>query len=249
LFNLDGIPVERATTILGTSPLALRAAPIRHAATNHSATHTILTAGRRSPKEARMKRREFFEKAGISSAAFVSLSGLSSVQSGGQKKEDEEHGGGHDHKPNNDPLSLAVVSFGQWKTDVVLDRFPNVSPPPPRNNHQLFPFEAKIKAGGAVSFIISGLHLITVYDDGTEPEQIDVINNLQATTGVPAGVPVINDPLNRLYRGPDPSTLGPLTLDRTETVHFARPGRFLVICGIRPHFVNDRMHGFVRVLP
>ena len=195
-----------------------------------------------------MKRREFFEKAGLGSAAFVSLSALSGEGHAQRRDEQEELQGGHDHRPNNDPLAHAIVSFGQWRTDVPLDRFPNVPPAPPRNNHQLFPFEARIRAGGAVSFIISGLHNIVVYDDGTKPSDIDVMNNLLATTGVPAGVPVINDPVNRIYRGPDPSTLGPLTFDRTETVQFHRPGRYLVICGIRPHFVDDRMHGFVRVL-
>jgi len=26
-------------------------------------------------------------------------------------------------------------------------------------------------------------------------------------------------------------------------------GKFLVICGVQPHFVNDQMYGWVRVLP
>jgi hypothetical protein len=32
-------------------------------------------------------------------------------------------------------------------------------------------------------------------------------------------------------------------------VTFASPGVYLVICGVFPHFVNDNMHGFVKVLP
>jgi hypothetical protein len=32
-------------------------------------------------------------------------------------------------------------------------------------------------------------------------------------------------------------------------VHFSNSGTFLVICGVRPHFVNDGMFGFVKVLP
>ena len=66
------------------------------------------------------------------------------------------------------------------------------------------------------------------------------------TTGTPAGVPLINDPTDRLYRGLDPS-LHPR--DRIEAVTFPQPGLYLVICGIHDHFVNDRMYGFVRVLP
>jgi hypothetical protein len=30
-------------------------------------------------------------------------------------------------------------------------------------------------------------------------------------------------------------------------VRFPNPGSFLVICGVRPHFVNDKMYGFVKV--
>ncbi len=66
-------------------------------------------------------------------------------------------------------------------------------------------------------------------------------------TGPPpfTGLPIINDPTRRVYRGPDPSLL---PLDRVETVHFAKPGRYLVICGFLFHF-QDGMYGYVRVLP
>lgn len=143
-----------------------------------------------------------------------------------------------DDRPDN-----ATVSFGQWKTDPPLDRFPNNSPAA-ANNHQLIPDEVKVKAGGAVNFITSGLHLLIVYDDGTQPGDIDV-NDTNNTTGMPV-VALINDPTDRIYRGLDPS-LTPR--DRVEVVHFSQPGTYLVICGIRGHFVNDGMYGFVRVLP
>jgi hypothetical protein len=32
-------------------------------------------------------------------------------------------------------------------------------------------------------------------------------------------------------------------------VYFEKPGTYLVICGVRDHFVNDHMYGFVTVLP
>jgi plastocyanin len=139
------------------------------------------------------------------------------------------------------PLSNATVSFGEWMTPV--DRFPNVSLPP-ANHHELIPKVATIKAGGTVNFIIAGFHNINVYDDGTQPEDIDTALTVPVTQ--PPGPPLINDPNNRIYRGLDPS-LQPR--DRVEVVHFARPGTYLVICGVFPHFVNDRMYGFVRVLP
>ena len=71
------------------------------------------------------------------------------------------------------PNVQATVSFGQWKTDPVFDRFtvPNIIS---QNNHQLIPQEVKIKAGGAVNFIISGFHEPTIYDAGTQPGDIDL---------------------------------------------------------------------------
>lgn len=106
----------------------------------------------------------------------------------------------------------------------------------------MLPYEAKIKAGGSVSFVISGLHNVQVFANGIEPGDINA-TLVTPMTGPPF-LPIINDPANRLYRGPDPSLL---PLDRVEVVNFAEPGRYLVICGFLPHF-NDGMYGYVRVL-
>jgi plastocyanin len=148
----------------------------------------------------------------------------------------------------------AVVSFGQWQTDPPLDRFPNLSPRE-RNEHQLIPNKVTIKAGETVNFIIGGFHNVVVYDDGTQPKDIDADNTITTTGPNPSpSVPLIDDAIDRVYRGPDPS-LQPLTLsgafiqDRVEVVFFPKPGTYLVICGVQPHFVNDGMFGFVRVLP
>jgi hypothetical protein len=139
------------------------------------------------------------------------------------------------------PLANATVSFGAWKTDPPLDRFPNVSPRIP-NQHDILPQRIRVRAGGAVNFVIGGLHEPIVYKD-TQP---GAINSSLTTpsTGTPAGVPLINDPANRVYRGLDPS-LQPQ--DRVEVVHFGKPGNYLVICGVQPHFVNDGMYAFIRV--
>lgn len=155
------------------------------------------------------------------------------------------------------PLANATVSFGQWQTDPALNRFP-ISSPRERNEHQLIPNVVKIKAGGAVNFIIGGFHNPIVYDVGTQPEDIDA-DMTTPSTGVPAGVLLIDDPTNRIYRGLDPSRLhlvDPVPMqpslgvqDRVEVVYFPHPGTYLVICGVRGHFVNDDMFGFVRVLP
>lgn len=149
--------------------------------------------------------------------------------------------GKHQHPTIVGPLANATVSFGAWPTDSPLDRFDGVGAPAKPNVHQLIPHEVKIKAGGSVNFIISGFHLVLVYDDGTQPGDID---KTLLTPGFPPGM--IDDPNGRIYRGLDPR-LEPLQ-ERTEVVHFARPGTYLVACGVLPHF-NDNMFGFVRVIP
>jgi len=164
-----------------------------------------------------------------------------------------------------DRRSAATVSFGQWQTGPTvgpppaseLDRFPNLSPRL-RNNHQLIPNVVTIPVGGAVNFIIGGFHHPIVYGNGTQPESINVnIPTPPTTTRGPNPFPpvaLIDDPTNRIYRGLDPS-LQPLDLggaflqDRVEVVNFPNPGTYLVICGIRGHFVNDGMFGFVIVNP
>ena len=160
-----------------------------------------------------------------------------------QGKSEGSHGS---HTPIDGPLANATVSFGQWRTDFnpPLDRRLNTPPPPPSNQHLLTPYEATIRAGGSVNFIIAGLHNVVIYDHGTRP--IDINTTLAIPMQGPPGLLLINDPEGRIYRGPDPSLL--TTLDRVEVVTFARPGTYLVICGVLVHF-QDNMYGFVRVLP
>jgi hypothetical protein len=96
------------------------------------------------------------------------------------------------------------------------------------------------------------LHQVLVYDDGTTPEDIEFTQTTE-TTGTPSGVLLIDDANNRIYRGPDPSLF---PRDRVEVVFFPHPGTYLVICGVKTHFVDDsgptpvyHMFGFVTVLP
>lgn len=150
---------------------------------------------------------------------------------------------GHDHTPVEGPLANATVSFGHWLTDPPLDRFPNLSDRT-RNGHQLIPHEATVRVGGTVNFVIGGFHQVLVYAPGTQPTDINA--SLTTAVTVPPGPPLINDPANRVYRGLDPSLF---PQDRLEVVQFGAPGTYLVICGVQPHFVNDGMFGFVKVLP
>ena len=162
----------------------------------------------------------------------------------------QHHKGSQTPGSEHGAVTNATVSFGGWMTNVPIDRFPNVGAtqfPIPRNHHELVPEIAKIKAGGTVNFIIGGFHVVAVYDDGTRPEDID-ITLLQPPQGQPVP-PIVNDPDRRIYRGLDPSILpAKAQQDRVEVVHFDRPGTFLVICAVLPHF-NEGMYGYVRVLP
>ena len=145
----------------------------------------------------------------------------------------------HQHSTINGPLSNATVSFGAWPTDPPLDRFAGTGAPTLPNVHQLIPHEVKIKAGGSVNFIISGFHNVIVYDDGTQPGDI---NKTLLVDGL-----LIDDPDRRIYRGLDPRLPALVLQERTEVVQFPKPGTYLVICGVLPHF-NDGMFGFVKVL-
>jgi hypothetical protein len=142
----------------------------------------------------------------------------------------------------------ATISFGQWLTDPPLDRL--LIPVPPAgtgNHHELIPNDSTVVTSGidvAVNFIIAGLHNVQVYDAGTQPGDI---NADLVLTGGRAGGGIIDDPNKRIYRGLDPN-LPENPRDRVEVVRFDKPGTYLVICGVRNHFVNDAMFGFVTVV-
>ena len=188
-----------------------------------------------------MKRREFVEKIGMGSAGLAAATAMGTVVSAAPAAKR----GQHDHSPLDGPLASAIVSFGQWRTDTAPphDRFPNVSDRF-KNQHGVIPYNVKIKVGGSVTFNISGTHLILVYAPGTTLASINgsLINDI--VVGPPPFPGFVNDPVNRVYRGLDPR-LQPQ--DRTETITFAAPGTYLVVCGVVPHFVEG-MHGFVKVV-
>jgi len=69
-----------------------------------------------------------------------------------------------------------------------------------RNSHQLIPNEVKIQAGGTVDFIIEGFHQVVVYDDGTQPGDINVALAPPAPLAF-----LIDDPNHRIYRGLSPA--------------------------------------------
>jgi len=144
----------------------------------------------------------------------------------------------------------ATVSFGLWQTDPPLDRFGGNPAMGAGNQHEMIPNLATInisrKDSGGVNFIISGNHVVAIYDDGTRAEDIDPNMLVQAEPPITVGGGIIDDPDKRIYRGAN-QTGATGARDRVEVVHFSKPGIYLVICAIRSHFVNDGMYGFVVV--
>ena len=165
------------------------------------------------------------------------------------------------------PKANATVSFGQWETDPPLDRLLGDPAGGVGNNHEMHPQIATIKAGGSVNFVISGGHVVTVYDDGTQPEDIgsaiepDCAFPLPASgittpcspinaAGAPVAGGILSDSNGRIYRG---AFLNLVRRDGVEVVQFSKPGTYLVICARKNHFTPPtggfEMFGFVRVLP
>ena len=123
----------------------------------------------------------------------------------------------------------------------------NTAQPGNSANHHVLPHVIKVRRGGVVHFAVAGFHQVTVYFPGVTP----------ATIALPPATSLfINDNNNLYYRGiapaggPPPGT--PATANpanggnRIESVSFADPGDYLVICNVRPHFV-DGMYATIRV--
>jgi len=125
-----------------------------------------------------------------------------------------------------------------------------------------------ITEGGAVNFIISGGHILAVYDHGTKLKDIDSaiepncafpLPTAGITTpcspvnaqGAPVAGGILSDTNGRIYRGPFLNT-NPARRDGVEVVQFSKPGTYLVICARANHFFNPEtqkfeMFGFVEV--
>ena len=123
--------------------------------------------------------------------------------------------------------------------------------PNPRflNGHHILPNDFRIRVGDTVTFAISGFHLVLIYRR-TKPEDIDrtILSPALPPPPPPAIPPVfpplIADATNRLYRGLDPRTM-PMNQDRIEVVGFNTRGRYLVICGVLPHFFDPATQDFM----
>jgi hypothetical protein len=113
-------------------------------------------------------------------------------------------------------------------------------------NHAILPDNIKVDKDGVVHFLVAGFHQIVVYNPGKKLD--DVV--------VPAAGRFVDDTNDRFYTGIIPATMNPPILpvttdpsnaqNRVESISFADPGTYLVICNIRGHFL-DGMFAFVKV--
>lgn len=137
---------------------------------------------------------------------------------------------------------------GRQSVAVAFGRGLNTAQPGNVVNHVILPDKVTVKQDGVLHFLVAGFHQPTVYQPGTEPGDI----------AVPVAGTFINDPANRFYLGINPVG-GPLGTapafnpsnapNRLESITFAgaQPGKYLVICNVRGHFL-DGMFAFVQVV-
>jgi hypothetical protein len=208
-----------------------------------------------------MKRRDFVTS--------VIVGGLATPVIGdheSNRANEDEHSGGQGHHGDRDERATNVtVSFGQWlptpdypadpaelntASPQPIDRFAPNDPNPRRlNGHFLTPKIVRIPVGGTVSYIVAGFHVVIVYGPGKRLTDVDITNIVPGSAP-----PIINDPDRRLYRGLDPRALPGFppapppafnNQDRVEVVGFNTAGRYLVICGVLPHFFDAATGEFI----
>lgn len=177
-------------------------------------------------------------------AGGVTAVGLSAANLGATtaKKTSHDGHGSHQGRGDDDRRANHTVSFGNW-TPSTAEPFDRMGSDPNnrfRNGHFLIPDPIRIHTGDTVSFIISGFHNLLVYGPNVEPADIDRTKLLVAA-GFP---PLINDDKFRVYRGLDPRAM-PANQDRVEVVAFNEAGRFMVMCGVLPHFFEAPRNEFV----
>ena len=164
------------------------------------------------------------------------------------------HGRGNDDKV---PGSI-TVAFGTGNNNAQAGNIPN---------HHVLPQEVTVRLTRAkrlngdpkivpatVNFIVSGFHWPWVYKPGVELDDIVV-----PAAGTFVNFEVGLAPNSNVFaKGINPGTpptfadAAPFPLsgaqNRTDSFAFDQPGRYLVICNVRGHFL-DGMYAWVNVLP
>jgi len=173
------------------------------------------------------------------------------------------------HKNHDRDGRVVTVAFGAGL---------NTAQPGNPANHHVLPDVIKLDVGDVLNFVVSGLHVIRVFEKGVSlrevksaipaeclanpaggapfPETCNAVLApgpvpvLAAEAGPPAtslGLPLFYSGLNSLAPPPVPP-FAPVSVDqnRVEAITFSKPGRYLVICAVLPHF-NDGMIAWIEV--
>ncbi len=128
-------------------------------------------------------------------------------------------------------------------------------------NRNLLPNTVEVSAGNKVRFVTAGFHQVAVYKVDPEATRQDVTANPDAFVDTTINGLFddkdIGDTNNRIALGPSPRAKDRTVVNRDDAlrmdVTITEPGRYLVICAIRSHFLDDDpganggMFGFINV--
>lgn len=165
-----------------------------------------------------------------------------------------------DHDDRQRGREVVTVAFGAGM---------NTAQPGNEQNHHVLPKVIQVQAGDVVNFVVSGLHVIRVYDRGVRlndvkgqiPDECEVnptppaefpancfTNAGPVPVIPPLGLDVYYEGLNSIGPPPQVPPFAPVSVaqNRVEAVSFLKPGRYLVICAVLEHF-NDGMVAVVEV--
>jgi hypothetical protein len=169
-------------------------------------------------------------------------------------------------------LTTASVFVSAKDTDKDKDKIPgsitvafgaglNTAQPGNTPNHHIIPQEFTVRITTArkldgtvvfvpatVNFVVSGFHWAWVYQPGVTLAQVQA--------NVPAAGTFVNYDVNVFAKGVNPGTppafadasVNPSgVMNRTDSFGFSAPGRYLVICNVRGHFL-DGMYAWIHVV-
>jgi plastocyanin len=144
--------------------------------------------------------------------------------------------------------SSASMEFGEVTHDVG-------SPFPPPSGHdqsghaydKVRPRTVVIAAGGSVTFDIGPFHQVSIYQAGTEPDDISIaFESLTSPFPIPGFL--IVSPAGRIASNNLTTSLSFGTSTWTSPAGtFDTPGKYLVLCRVAPHFLGANMYGWVIV--
>ena len=123
---------------------------------------------------------------------------------------------------------------------------PGFREPGDRRNRNLLPNALQVQADETLRIAVAGFHQPAVYrvPDGTTREQVIADPNAYVNTNIPGPLDDgdIGDTNNRIALGPSPRSTaqGVVNLDRALGMDLTinEPGRYLVNCAIRSHFLE-----------